>query len=961
MSLVRSITDYHASFLARQLTLAGASGSLDSLGQALFDAQVDLNPHQIEAAVFALSNPQQKGVMLADEVGLGKTIEAGLVMAQLWASRKRKLCVICPAHLRMQWALELSEKFHLPCKVIDSKAYRALKSQGNPFDLGEIVILSYAYAGRMADELRVIPFDLVVMDEAHKLRNAYKSSNKVGFAAVRYAFELRRKILLTATPIQNTLMELYGLSWLMDEHLFGSETEFKYLYGAPQITEAAQTDLKSRMQSVCHRTLRSQVQGFVKYTQRHAMTQGFASSSGEKDLHEAVMAYSLRENSYGMPKRVRPMLRMLLHHTLASSPTALAGTLDSIRTRLIQLRDGGPGRDLDSMIDELSEDAELDLEEIEAWTEAPSQSSTSETVDGRELADEIRELTRLIDHARSIGISSKTRNLTQALQLGFEQLARNGGAKKALIFTESRRTQEMLASYLGANGYAGKVVSFNGSNTGPEAIRLLESWRAANAGDDRVTGSRAVDIRSALVDAFKHDAEIMIATEAGAEGVNLQFCSLVINFDLPWNPQRIEQRIGRCHRYGQKHDVVVVNFLDHDNVAERRIHEILAGKFNLFDGMFGSSDEVLGAIESGIDFEKRVATILQTCRHPSEIEKAFDQLQKDMDDVIQARMAKAKIQLIEHFDDEVHDRLNIQQRDAKDVLDKMTKRFWSLSQWALADQPCSWSEAEYAFDLVRSPAPEIEPGHYRLRSSIEVKDESPSHLHRLQAPLGQWMLRKAGEQFLPPAKVVFDLSSHPTRISGLETEKGKSGWLRLELLELQTDAQEQFLLVTALRADGTTLDAELAARLFDLHGTQQDGGSSNPWSERLNQAAEQLRQGTMLKSSQAGQIRFKNRQEQLQRWADESVKGAERELDSIKLDYVAAQRESDLALTMEAQEAAQQKLQNLESKRRRARAKIDELEDDVRIRRNNHINQLKKEMQQRSKVDRIFEIQWEII
>ena len=123
-------------------------------------------------------------------------------------------------------------------------------------------------------------------------------------------------------------------------------------------------------------------------------------------------------------------------------------------------------------------------------------------------------------------------------------------------------------------------------------------------------------MRSALVDYFRDEGQIMIATEAGAEGINLQFCSLVVNYDLPWNPQRIEQRIGRCHRYGQKHDVVVVNFLNRKNEADQRVYQLLSEKFQLFEGVFGASDEVLGAIESGVDFEKRIAGIYQ--RVPSD-------------------------------------------------------------------------------------------------------------------------------------------------------------------------------------------------------------------------------------------------------------------------------------------------------------------------------------------------------
>ena len=132
-----------------------------------------------------------------------------------------------------------------------------------------------------------------------------------------------------------------------------------------------------------------------------------------------------------------------------------------------------------------------------------------------------------------------------------------------------------------------------------------------------------------------------------------------MNYDLPWNPQRIEQRIGRCHRYGQKHDVVVVNFLNRKNEADQRVFELLAEKFQLFEGVFGASDEVLGAIESGVDFEKRIAAIYQRCRTPEEIKVAFDQLQLELSFEIDEAMTRRAQKLLENFDDEVREKLKV--------------------------------------------------------------------------------------------------------------------------------------------------------------------------------------------------------------------------------------------------------------------------------------------------------------
>ena len=224
--------------------------------------------------------------------------------------------------------------------------------------------------------------------------------------------------------------------------------------------------------------------------------------------------------------------------------------------------------------------------------------------------------------------------------------------QKALIFTESRRTQEYLFQILEQTQFAGKVVLFNGSNTDPKSQQIYHDWIERHAGTDRITGSPTADKRAALVDYFRDEAAIMIATEAAAEGINLQFCNLVVNYDLPWNPQRIEQRIGRCHRYGQKFDVVVVNFLNRNNAADQRVYQLLDEKFRLFNGIFGASDEVLGAIESGVDFEKRIIGIYQRCRTPQQISFEFDQLQQELESEIGEKRTEAREQLLNNFDQE---------------------------------------------------------------------------------------------------------------------------------------------------------------------------------------------------------------------------------------------------------------------------------------------------------------------
>lgn len=216
------LTRCHAKYFAYELTKRCASDSVGKLAAALSDAQVDLNPHQVEAALFAFRNPFSRGAILADEVGLGKTIEAGLLISQKWAERKRRLLVIVPANLRKQWSQELADKFHLPSAILEQKSFNEAIQSGhlNPFQRDGIVLCSYQFARTKESYIRQTNWDLVVIDEAHRLRNVYKSSSKIA-TAIKQAIAPFPTVLLTATPLQNSLLELYGLVSIIDDFAFG--------------------------------------------------------------------------------------------------------------------------------------------------------------------------------------------------------------------------------------------------------------------------------------------------------------------------------------------------------------------------------------------------------------------------------------------------------------------------------------------------------------------------------------------------------------------------------------------------------------------------------------------------------------------------------------------------------------------------------------------------------------------
>lgn len=963
------ITDYHASYYAHELSRVGGSG-VDRLGRALFDACVDLNPHQIEAALFALRSPLSKGVLLADEVGLGKTIEAGLVLCQYWAERRQNILVVSPASLRKQWALELSEKFNLPSIVLDAKIYKDQQKRGvpNPFRDKQIIICSMHFAASRAEELKEIAWDLVVIDEAHKLRNAYRESNRLG-QRIRWATEDRKKLLLTATPLQNSLLELYGLSTLIDDRLFGDLASFRTQY----INYGGDVSgLRERLGAFCWRSLRSQVIEFVRYTERKLITRPFQPTEQEHKLYEAVSSYLMRDETYALPSGQKHLLTLLVRKVLASSPHAVAGTLEIMRDRLLKLRDetkqdasaldlliSGEAID-DDLLDEILEDEEDASLDDETPTPEKEPELQVKKIDLEKLNAEIDELTDYIRWARSLGIDTKTRALLKALDIGFSVMKEMGAAKKVVVFTESRRTQNWLKDFLEGNGYAGQVLTFNGTNKDDASGQIYQEWLAANKESGRATGSRQVDLRAAIIDRFREQASILIATEAGAEGLNLQFCSAIVNFDLPWNPQRIEQRIGRCHRYGQKHDVVVINFLNERNAADRRVYELLEHKFNLFTGVFGASDDVLGSIETGVDFERRILEIYQGCRSEEEIQVAFERLQADLEEQIKTKMGDTRKMLLEHFDEDVHDRLKVNLTGTQERLDRIGRLFWMVTRYILNNN-ADFDDKSFSFSLHNSPVANVSDGHYQLISKTQ-DNVLGEYLYRLSHPLGEYVIREAIKKSCPLAEVVFDITGHSTRIVVVERLKGKSGWMSLQHLHIDSFDSEEYLLFSGMDDAGNNIDQETCEKLFNCNGqVRAIAAIPDSAKERLMRDQERHAKATLAKNLEENNRHFSEARDQLDKWAEDMEMAAQKELDDTKRQIRDLQRRSRQAPTIEEQHSLQEEIAKLERKKRTLRERIFDIEDEIAEKRDLLVESLEKRMQQKTIVTPVFTIRWRVI
>lgn len=967
------ITAYHAKYYAHEITKAHAADGVDRLSQSLFDASVDLNPHQIEAALFALQNPIQEGVLLADEVGLGKTIEASLVLCQYWAERRRRLLIISPASLRKQWAQELREKFAVPTQVIDAVALKK-QAAGDLLETLQhvagksVLIMSYQFAAKLEAELCAIPWDMVVIDEAHKLRNAHRTNNRIG-QALRRSLKGRKKLLLTATPLQNSLMELYGLSTLIDEHIFGDEKSFRKQFVNSQDNLA---ELRTRLTCFTKRTLRKDVLEYIKYTERKALTQPFEPTDDEQSLYERISAFLQKQHSYALPKQQKHLTGLILRKLLASSSTAVSATLAIIRDRLQEMltEKNAETNSAFSLLEKIIADDDIDqdyLEEELLEEEFNEQSEPelllNEAIKEREdltaIKAEITELNSFIEAASNLKVDTKAQALLKGLMLGFDKMTELNAPHKAIIFTESKRTQEYLYQFLSANGHANKLVLFSGTNNHESSTAIYQQWLRDNKETDRVTGSPQVDRRTALIDYFRQQssAEIMIATEAAAEGVNLQFCALIINYDLPWNPQRVEQRIGRCHRYGQKFDVVVINFLNTRNQADQRVLELLTEKFNLFSGVFGASDEVLGQIENGIDFEKRILQIYDTCRQPEQIEQAFNALQTELEEIIADRIKDTQTQLLENFDEDVHDKLKLRLNEAEARLDKLNRWFWGLTRYALKQQAV-FDEAAYAFSLTQAPQG-IAAGRYQLLRGAAQPDMM-AHAYRLNHPLGEWSIEQSLQAQTPPALVIFDYSKHNHRISVIEQLKQQQGWLILQRLTVRAFETTEMLLFSGITDDGKIVDQEACEKLFSLGVVKVPQTLSEQPPAMLMANSQQYAQASLATILENNQRLFNEERDKLERWADDKLWLAEDALRTTKARISQLKRDARKAITLQEQENIQREIAEQERKQRKQRQEIFDVEDDIIAKRDELIATLQKRVHEQTDTQTIFMLRWQV-
>jgi superfamily II DNA or RNA helicase len=759
---------------AEELTLKRPSSDFESMESLDSSPDTILYPHQVHAAHFAVSNPMLRGVLLADEVGLGKTIEAGMIIKETVYRGGRNVLIMAARSLCQQWRGEMKERFGLDFTVLDTPNVKQLQAEGEEAFSG-LRVTTYHYVNHHFDKFARTPWDLVVVDEAHKLKNPEGALHKSARSLPK-----RFICLLTATPIQNYLTELWALATLIDERALGTEFSFRERFCGDTRGLVIQNvnELRDRLSSFAIRTLRSDVPE-IKFTARIPKLFDFTLNDDERRLYEGVSGYLSRPNwAFGADGGGKYMILLIYRKLLASSSFALQSALHKLVARLEAMAAGRETGELDA--GELGDD-------VAASVDAVDESNADECVlpDGvthsieAELA-EVREYARLCD---SITENAKAMRVVEAMP----ELLDAGS--KVLIFTQYIATQQHLAKRLRQAGY--DVVEFSG-----------QLKKHANPEKDEQEQAKS---------RFRDHADVMIATDAGAEGLNLQFCHILVNYDLPWNPMKIEQRIGRCHRIGQEHDVVVANLVATDNEADRRIVELLVEKIHLFDSVLGGTDEILGSIEDGMDFERRIFNILQSCRAPEEIDQAFDQLQLDLEDVIEDRKVTGTSLLLGGFDERLRDHLRVAEQETRKALDSRTEMLRDFCLETLSYHGSQVGQEDGVYQVFTPPqfflhSKVLLDSKYRGTFRRDLDPSVPRFTK--EHPFVEAALSYHRDQGHRSAMRLLYTANH--NIHGMEELVGTEGWwLNLKITFEGYETEDHLLSLVLLHQDGQLIPSEL--------------------------------------------------------------------------------------------------------------------------------------------------------
>ncbi len=935
--------------------------------------RVDPNPHQIDAVMFALRRIPEGGCILADEVGLGKTIEAGLVIAQLLAEGFSRVLIVLPRPLLGQWQTELRDLFAIHAvEVADANT---------DIDAAGVFLAGREYAGGNAGFKRLVespPFDLCLIDEAHEVfaglhrrfdrHGVYDDNSRHARTAHRVLKIIGASpvLLLTATPIQNSLAELWGLVQYVDPTgtLLGDKPVFENVFckdGDGRRVAAEQADeLRNRLATVVKRTLRRQAQEFLDrpFVGRRARLFEYAMSQEERALYDDVTDYLLEPELYAFPGSSRQLLMLGFRRRMASSTAALAASLDRVAERLEGLLAGtAAAGDTTDYADLEDDPTDENLTPVRVSADGGPGGPGDE--DG--IAAELARVESFVRRARALPHDGKAASLVKAVRL---VMARPKAQRKVVVFTESLTTQDYLRDLLLEQTELADsdITLFRGENASERAAEALAVWRE-EVGEklpERLRPSPAVSVRQALVHEFRTRSAVFIASEAGAKGLNLQFCDTVVNYDLPWNPQRIEQRIGRCHRYGQQRDVTVINFLAKDNEAQRLTFDILSTKLDLFGQVLDMSDVVLHSPRSdrsdelasalGPDFEAQMRRIWDRARSVREVEEELRRLRDDLqerrnqlDDV-----RRHTVGLIEQrLDESVREVFGRIKSELTPALAELDAHLEGVLTAYLDAAGVAWGRAERAGRRIlhvsasrRLPASVADGVSLVLGAANGMPDVEQLHLGH---PLIVAAVDEARAAGCGTFRVRFDLAADAP--VALRERRGARGRLALTRVAHEGFEREERLCVTAVFENADVLrPAEAALDLLkqpctDIPRLQPPLAVTV---EQLDEVVDEelfLDQCGVAGANQAG---FERAMDQLDQYMADRVLVRRRERERLEKRLTTAERDRERALGADHRERARARVSDLETRIATLGEQIDQLvsrDDEIYQRWRTHAHQ----------------------
>lgn len=916
--------------------------------------RIDPNPHQIDAVIFALKRIPEGGCILADEVGLGKTIEAGLVLAQLRAEGAApRILLVVPKPLVGQWQDELYRLFSI--QAVEARTEPGAFSEEGVFIVGREAAGSERGAAILRDSE---PFDLCVIDEAHEVfANIYRRYDKDGVyrsdsdqarmaARVRGFLRQSPVLLLTATPIQNNLTELWGLVQYVEPTgtLLGNLRTFRDVFcegDDRKLVPGQDQELRRRLETVVQRTLRRQAQEFLErpFVGRRAQIYNYAMAPKEKSLYDDVTAYLLERQLFAFRGNQRQLLLIGFHRLMASSVAALAESLRKVAQRLDRLLHGGtPDRDSSFLQDLDDEDLPSSAEEEQGDEEE------HEAPDPAKIATELRRVRDFIQRAENLPRDSKADKLLEVMRIIGE---RPSERRRVVIFTESLVTQDYLQKVLMARGgYAPESITlFRGTNDSARANQALEHWQS-EVGEHLPAyqrPSRAVALRLALVHEFKSRSQVFISTEAGAKGLNLQFCDTIINYDLPWNPQRIEQRIGRCHRYGQQHDVTVINFLASDNEAQQLTFEILSRKLDLFGRVLDASDVVLHEPSTdapekltgvlGNDFETRLRRIYERARTLDEIVVELRRLREHLDEErkkYEETWSRTAGLIETRFDQRVKQVFRRLQADLPKGLARLDGELEQLVAGFLSAQDIPYRRlSENGHIRLEFAASPLLPGGFETGGVVvvgraqDLADADPLHP-------GHPLVQAAVEEARAATQKCFHLAWKPGEgaPSQLMSSKGKRGRLVLSRVRYEGFERVDHLIPTVLlEGDPTPLEPDCARWL--LEQPPRDCPHLGPPIDLDGQLEDAIEEMIFLDQAEVSaqeQQLFERSLEQIERYVEDQLLVLRRLLAAETKSLRAAEERRDAALGSEARDEAEKRIRAIQKKIEELEAEIQRLE-----------------------------------